>query len=216
MNIYIEGNIGSGKSTFLKYLEENLPSDKFTFIYEPVDLWQEFKDEDGKNILDCFYQDSQKFAFPFQLNAFITRIQRIQECRDKNKINIIERSVFSDKHCFAKNLRQSKMLNSIEYKLYESWHSWLSKDVKADGFIYIRTQPEISLERINKRSRAEESSIPIDYLKDLHDSHETWLLHQDNVLLIESINNMYEKKEIMNKHVENIMKWFVGLNNVQT
>ena len=65
MNIYIEGNIGSGKSTFLKYLEDHLPHDKFTFIYEPVDEWQAFKDEDGKNILDCFYKIHTSSHFPF-------------------------------------------------------------------------------------------------------------------------------------------------------
>ena len=51
--ISIEGNIGSGKSTFIKKLEEyyNLYGGKnIYFLGEPVDEWLEVKDEDGEHI----------------------------------------------------------------------------------------------------------------------------------------------------------------------
>ena len=51
----IEGNIGTGKSTFLKKLNEDLDCE---IIYEPLEQWIETKDEDNKNILDHFYKDT--------------------------------------------------------------------------------------------------------------------------------------------------------------
>jgi thymidylate kinase len=48
----IEGNIGSGKSTFLKRLElYYAKNNNFIFLQEPVDNWNEIVDSNGVNIL---------------------------------------------------------------------------------------------------------------------------------------------------------------------
>jgi Holliday junction resolvasome RuvABC ATP-dependent DNA helicase subunit len=53
MIISIEGNIGSGKSTFLSYLKSN--NTKFVFVREPVDEWESVRDtESGKSIIEKF------------------------------------------------------------------------------------------------------------------------------------------------------------------
>ena len=49
--IFVEGNIGTGKTTFVEFLEHNLKPEKYNIIYEPVDEWQKLKDPNGKNIL---------------------------------------------------------------------------------------------------------------------------------------------------------------------
>ena len=54
---FIEGNIGSGKSTFLKNLEKYNLLTNVQFIQEPVNEWKETKDKDGINILEHFYSD---------------------------------------------------------------------------------------------------------------------------------------------------------------
>ena len=58
MLFYIEGNISSGKSTFVRLLtnymnkfKDNLELNP-VLIQEPVDEWMETRDSDGKNILD--------------------------------------------------------------------------------------------------------------------------------------------------------------------
>ena len=58
-------------------------------------------------------------------------------------------------------------MNELEYKIYNEWHSKLVSDfkLKPTGFIYLRTTPEVSHERIKKRSRDGEAGIPLDYLK---------------------------------------------------
>lgn len=40
-----------------------------------------------------------------------------------------------------------------------------------------RTTPEIVYDRMMERARSEESCVPFEYLKDLHELHENWLIH---------------------------------------
>ena len=63
--IYIEGNIGAGKSTFLElfkeYLVQNLPDS--SVLPEPVKAWENMQDSNGKNILQHYYEDQKKYGF---------------------------------------------------------------------------------------------------------------------------------------------------------
>ena len=68
MIIYIEGNIGAGKTTFVNNLKKVL----FSFqkigidaeiVTEPVDEWMHTYESDGKNILEKFYEIKTNGAF---------------------------------------------------------------------------------------------------------------------------------------------------------
>lgn len=48
--------------------------------------------------------------------------------------------------------------------------------------VYLRTDPEVLHARIKQRARAEEHTIPLQYLRDLHNLHEEWLMGQDSSL----------------------------------
>jgi len=69
-----------------------------------------------------------------------------------------------------------------EYAVISEWFNFLitcpQLNFKIDQIIYLRTDPEVAYERIKKRKRPEEHLIPFSYLKDLHDLHEDWLVHQ--------------------------------------
>lgn len=43
--------------------------------------------------------------------------------------------------------------------------------------VYLRSSPEVVYERMKERARSEESFVPLEYLKQLHDLHENWLIH---------------------------------------
>ena len=53
--------------------------------------------------------------------------------------------------------------------------------MKADLIIYLRTSPEKAYQRIKKRNREEELNISYEYIQQLHDYHEEWLMDHTSV-----------------------------------
>ena len=82
--VSVEGNIGSGKSTFLKFVANECANTKgIVILPEPVDKWEELKDQNGSSIIELFYRDKDKYAFPFQMMAYISRLALLREAVDK-------------------------------------------------------------------------------------------------------------------------------------
>ncbi len=177
--IVLEGNIGAGKSTLLRLIQQHLP---VSIIAEPTDKWQKVAQDE--NLLDLFYKDTPRWAYTFQSYAFLTRIQSIMEHMAEHREHntfILERSVYCDRFCFAKNCFEAGFMSPLEWNIYKDWFAWLVESNHAprpDGFIYLRVEPEIAYERIQKRNRSEESGISQAYLTSLHNKHDDWLIHQ--------------------------------------
>ena len=164
--ISIEGNIGSGKSTLLAHLKDNLKDDKIIFLKEPVDEWERIKDENGKTIIEKFYGDQERYSFPFQMMAYISRLSILKETIDKNpdSIIIIERSLYTDKYVFAKMLYDDGKIESVNYQIYLRWFETFSLEYPISKSIYVKADPENCYKRIIKRSRDGEDNIPLEYL----------------------------------------------------
>ena len=186
----IDGNIGSGKSSIMRYLEKNFVnycasknnSCKICFLQEPVSIWESICDENGKSIIQHFYEDNERYSFAFQMMAYISRLSLLKEALNGDyDIIISERSIYTDKYVFAKSLYDCKKMNPIEYQIYLKWFSEFSTIIESIKIVYIRTMPEICDLRVKSRNRLGES-IPIQYLKDCHHYHEIWL---NNPLKIE-------------------------------
>eukprot|EP00281_Chroomonas_sp_CCMP1168_P020846 CAMPEP_0206227866 /NCGR_PEP_ID=MMETSP0047_2-20121206/8858_1 /ASSEMBLY_ACC=CAM_ASM_000192 /TAXON_ID=195065 /ORGANISM="Chroomonas mesostigmatica_cf, Strain CCMP1168" /LENGTH=284 /DNA_ID=CAMNT_0053651059 /DNA_START=10 /DNA_END=864 /DNA_ORIENTATION=- len=182
LRVSLEGNIASGKSTLLDMLREEF---SVYCVPEPVSRWQsvnsERENKNGGNLLDSFYRDPKRWAYTFQSYAFLSRLQAQIEPLDPpggpKEVVVYERSVFSDKHIFGANCKEMALFNDMEWGIYCDWHKWLvsSFDVSLDAVLYLRTRPETCMERLKKRSRTEEAEISLEYLKSLHDRHDTWL-----------------------------------------
>ena len=172
----IEGNIGSGKSTLLAKLQEIYGIDStICFLQEPVNIWDSIKDETGVSILEKYYADQKRYAFSFQMMAYISRISLMREALKKNyRVIIIERSVYTDSAVFAKMLFDNKKIEEIEYKIYMRWVNEFIADFPPVNYIYVRAEPEVSYQRILQRNRHGEV-IPIDYLQNCHKYHDEWL-----------------------------------------
>lgn len=199
---FVEGNVGTGKSTFLKLLND----EGYKTILEPVDEWCNMLNKNGQNLLEEFYSDQERYAYTFQSIAFRTRINNL-----KNYTNeIVERSVFTDKNVFAKTCYQNGKMNDIEWSDYCSWFDWLTDtfNIKPSGFIYLRADTDVSYERIKKRSRSGEETIPFEYLTELHKKHETWLMDEPNVLVLD-VNDDFEKNPEKLKDMIEKVKNFV-------
>lgn len=194
----IEGNIGSGKSTLCRMLEV-FYNGEAEIIYEPVDEWKSVQNnEDGKNLLQCYYEEQNRWGFSFQLYGLLTRFHDTMKKQQK-ELRFVERSIFSYKNVFARFLYENKKMNSLEWKMYEQWFDWLSKDSfevenKPNGFIYLRANPETSYQRMLKRERNEEKCVPIEYLESVNKYHDDWLSEQslESDILIIDVDKDFE------------------------
>lgn len=65
--------------------------------------------------------------------------------------------------------------------------------------IYLRCSPEKCHERTKIRQRSEESSIPLEYLKMIHEKHENWFreFDQKKVLIIDTTENFKDNEELI-------------------
>jgi deoxyadenosine/deoxycytidine kinase len=179
--LVLEGNIGAGKSTFLKIIQDDLGID---VIPEPTARWQNLGVH--SNLLDLFYKDTKRWAYTFQSFAFVSRIQAIvehMEVAHRNSIHVLERSVYCDRYCFAQNCFESNLMTPLEWHIYTEWFTWLVEKYmpRPQGFIYLRTDPSICYQRLLKRQRKEEATISLDYLEKLHEKHEDWLVRGKGV-----------------------------------
>ena len=165
----IEGNIGSGKSTLLSNLKNHFKNDnRIVFIKEPVDEWAKIRDSQGSTMLEKFYQDQSKYAFSFQMMAYISRLSTFKTAISENPqatIFITERSLDTDKYVFARMLFDDLKIEDVNYQIYNTWFELFANQYPIHKIIYVKTDPEICYERISKRSRTGEDCIPIDYLK---------------------------------------------------
>jgi len=152
-----------------------------------VSSWQQEFDE---NLLDLFYSDMQRWAFTFQLAAFITRAKTWKEILEKTDHSrvILERSIFCDRYVFAKNCYQSGLMKKTEWQLYCKMWDWLQGNycIEPDKIVYLKVAPYTCYHRILSRARDEETAIPIEYLKALEKLHDEWLLKNPKTILIEA------------------------------
>ena len=217
--ISIEGNIGTGKSTFItnlkSYFEKN-NIENVIFLQEPVDEWLNIKDKEGNHIIEKFYADKKKYSFSFQMMAYISRLSNIKKIlKEKQDVIIIsERSLFTDKNVFAKMLYDDNQIEEIEYTIYNKWFNDFIDDIPFKSIIYLRTTPEICFERIKKRNRDGESDIPLDYLKSCHQYHENWINNESrnnqNVLFIECNDDITLNKDILSFWIDKSYNFIIN------
>lgn len=99
--ISIDGNIGIGKSFFLKRLM--IENHSLGFISEPVEYWSKIKcDESSKNCLELYYQSLETkdsfYLFKFQLIVMMSKLLNIidQFSNSSSSIFLTERSFLSE------------------------------------------------------------------------------------------------------------------------
>lgn len=219
----IDGNIGSGKSTLYKDLQAYYSNNgDICFVPEPVDDWTHIVDANNTPILTNLYKDTKKYAFRFQMMAYISRLHLLRQKVKENKYKIIisERSVQTDRNVFAKMLYDDGLIEHDEYQIYNKWFDEFLDDMRLGGIIYVKAEPEICAARVKIRAR-EGETIAIDYLQKCHQYHENWLEHSMDKLLIEANvdTSIKENASIRTDWVNTINEWIqnkFGINSNNT
>ena len=217
--VSIEGNIGSGKSTLLSNLRQYYENNSnVVFLKEPVDEWEKIKDENGETILKKFYADQEKYSFPFQMMAYVSRIKVLRDTlktiktdiEDKNIIIITERSLYTDKMVFAKMLYDSKKIEHVNYQIYLNWFDTFSDEFPVNKVVYVKTSPDKCYQRIVKRSRTGEENIPLEYLTSCSIYHDNMLDKENqncvclDQLILDGNVDIYENENQVNEWINEI------------
>ena len=208
------------------------------FLREPVDDWEKIKDGNGNTMLKKFYADQEKYSFAFQMMAYISRLKILRDTVDKivsernqlikqrfqdmlvnydeqenyfklpEYVIITERSLYTDKHVFAKMLHDQGKIEDVCYQIYLTWFDEFAKDFPINYSVYVNTDPEKCYERIHKRAREGEEVIPLAYLKDCHNYHEEFLDENKGVktskLVLNGNVDIYENEKIVEEWLEKI------------
>lgn len=183
------GMVGAGKSTYTELIAKHLGSEAF---YESVD---------DNRMLDLFYADRARYAFPLQVYFLNTRFAAIKAAM-RNRDNVLDRSIYEDA-LFARINYEDGMMTEPEYDCYTSLLENMLEEVRnldgctcengpkkrPDLLIYIRCSFETIMERIQKRGRDyEQGDEHIEYFKRLHSRYDDWVFNaykESEVLVID-------------------------------
>lgn len=176
----VEGNIGAGKSTFLSLAQQYMQD--VSIALEPLQNWQQ--EVAGSSLLQQFYQEPERWAYTLETYAMACRVlDHLREQQERPTKKLMERSIYSGHYCFAKNGYKEGYMSEMEWSLYSTWFNFLIPGTcsKPLGFIYLKTDPTTAFGRISKRSRKGESSISLEYLTQLDQAHDAFLIQKKEV-----------------------------------
>jgi deoxyadenosine/deoxycytidine kinase len=161
--IAVAGNIGSGKSTLVQFVQER-------FGVKPF-----FEPNEQNPYLPDFYEDMRRWAFHSQMHFLALRLAHHQRLLRESGVVIQDRTIYEDAEIFARNLYNSRTMTAREYGTYRAmYEAIMTKLPPPDLLIYLRCQVRTARRRIRLRGRPEEQQIPARYIRRLHDLYEDW------------------------------------------
>lgn len=180
VRIFVEGNIGSGKSTFLAdvkagHANARYKSFEMVVVTEPLNEMTQF--------LEPYYNDPQRYSFMLQTVFLAARIKAVlaadAEARalaassGKPVVMLIERGPDSDL-LFGKVNREINYMSELEYQGYLAYVRLLIDCAKVNSTVSVYVRPGVDkcIERKFSRGRTFEGAIPRDYMERLEKAHD--------------------------------------------
>lgn len=156
--ICIEGNIGTGKTTLCRMLQQDLNCQL---------VLEQFTDNP---FLPLFYKDPNRYAFPVELFFMSERYKQLQEYLiDRNMFSPI---ILSDYFFYKTALFAQHNLNEEEYQLFLRFYTILERLFPPPDLLVYLHRPVSQLYRqIKKRNRSIESDLKPEYLKGIESSY---------------------------------------------
>ena len=180
MHLALAGNIGSGKTTLTEKLAKHYG-------------WKaEFKAVDDNPYLTDFYEDMKRWSFHLQVYFLNSRFNQLKKIQETAGSFIQDRTIYEDAYIFAANLYKSKLLTDRDYANYKNlFDSMISHVNPPDLLIYLKADIPKLVGQIEKRGRSYETTMRIDYLKNLNVHYEDWIAgYQEGKLLVIDVNEL--------------------------
>lgn len=189
--IIVEGVVGVGKTTLM----ELLVNEGFTPFREPVV---------DNPILDKFYYDRKRYAFPLQVFFLNKRFEHIKEATEAENA-VMDRSIYGDA-IFAKMLNQSGEMTDEEYSIYiDLLENMLEHVQRPKLIIYLEASTDEAMHRIQIRGRDYEQEVERDYWERLNEEYREYFGNYElspvlkiNVDGVDFKNNVNDQEYVMN------------------
>lgn len=204
--IAIEGNIGAGKSTLLEAIGTWFPSESLV-VPEPIDVWtrrlpgldrpvtgnKKEREECEESPLGKFYSDPKKNALAFQVfvasskvRDLFDRLAAFETARGRAATPgeiFCERDPF-DVDIFPRLNNEEGLFDDFQLGVMRHLLETLgasSNLPRVTASVYLRAEPDVCLERVAARGRAEERSggVGLEKLRRIHRLHEAKFINPD-------------------------------------
>ena len=184
MHIGIAGNIGSGKTTLTKMLAAHYGwTPKFESVtYNPY--------------LEDYYKDIKRWSFNLEVYFLEQRFQDVLEIARSENTVIQDRTIFEGVYIFVANNLAMGNLSQRDFDTYMClFHAMMSLVKAPDLLIYLKSSIPHLVAQIQKRGRAYEKSIELDYLAGLNERYDQWIgSYEGRVLVIDADNLDFENR----------------------
>lgn len=190
--ICIEGNIGSGKTTFTK---------QYAKITGATAIYEQFSDNP---FLELFYKNPKQHAFPLEMSFLSERFQQLNNIFSKPDLfteHYVSDYTFLKTLIFAKN-----NLTPEEYELFKNFFNILNQKLpKPDLIVFLSTELDYLKENIQTRGRGYEKLIETKYLELLNSRYQEMLLTRLDlpIVLIEYNYSRWNDIELLAQKLQN-------------
>lgn len=183
VHIAIAGNIGSGKTTLTTMLAKH-----YGWIprFEPVDI---------NPYLEDYYKDIARWSFCLEVYFLKQRFRDLLEIRKSDRTVVQDRSIYEGVYVFTANNRDMGNLSDRDYETYMELFEIMTDVAQLpDLMIYLRASVPHLVKNIQKRGRAYEQTMQLEYLKNLNQRYEDFIFnkYKGKVLEVEADDNDFQ------------------------
>ncbi len=164
--IAIAGTVGVGKSTLTKKLAERL---NFKTSFEVVDT---------NPYLEKYYNDFERYGFHLQTFFLAERFKAQKKIFEYGGGYVQDRTIYEDLEIFARMNYEVGNMNEDDWNTYrELFEAMVYSPYfnDPDIVIYLESDLEDILGRINERGREMEMQTDVQYWEQLHKRYHTWI-----------------------------------------
>ena len=167
MYIGIAGNIGCGKTTLTKMLAEH-------YQWEP-----RYEAVVDNPYMEDYYQNFQRWSFAMEVFFLKERFKDALEISKSDHTIVQDRTLHEGVFVFTANNYEQGNLSDRDFETYMELYEIMTEKVKLpDLMIYLKASVPHLVENIQKRGRACEQNIPVEYLQGLNSRYEDFILNK--------------------------------------
>ena len=208
MYIAIAGNIGSGKTTLTKMLAKH-------YGWEP-----RMESVLHNPYLQDYYENMSRWSLNLEVFFLKERFRDLLEIEKSTNTIVQDRSIFEGVHIFAANNHEMGNMSDRDYETYMGlFDSMMMVARLPDLMVYLRSTVPHLVENIHSRGRDYEQNIQLDYLKNLNNRYEDFIMNKYTgrtlVIDVDNLNFLYSREDFASiiKRIDEELAALQNINN---